>query len=96
MKNLKISAGTITRAVLTLLAFINIVLEMFGYSVIPVNSEAVTTFISLLFLGVTTLASYWKNNSFTKNAKIADKILKGINTGEVPYKAATDLAKKVN
>lgn len=93
---LNVSAGTVTRTLLTFLAFINAGLEMTGHSIIPVDSEALSTFISYGFMGVMTLVSWWKNNSFTQNALKADKIKKGLTTGEVPYKTITDLVKKVN
>lgn len=92
---LNISVGTITRTILTFLAFVNAGLEMTGHSVIPVDSEAISTFISYSFMGAMTLVSWWKNNSFTQNAIKADKVKKGLTTGEISYKAVTDLVKQV-
>lgn len=70
MKTTKsITAGTVTRFVLLLLALVNSGLEMSGHSVIPVDEEGVSTFISLAFLGGTSLWAYWKNNDVTKKAR---------------------------
>ncbi len=96
MKRLNISAGTITRTVLTFLAFVNAGLEMTGHSVIPVDSEALSTFISMGFMGAMTLISWWKNNSFTQNALKADKIKKGLDTGEVLYNTVSEIINKVS
>ncbi|MGE6630134.1 phage holin [Bacillus sp. NPDC077027] len=65
----KISAGTITRLVLLLLALINSGLTAAGNSPIPVNEEGVQQFITLAFLGITSLWAYWKNNDITKKAR---------------------------
>lgn len=65
----KITAGTVSRFVLLLLALVNAGLEMAGLSVIPVDADGVSEFISLAFLGGTALWSYWKNNDVTKKAR---------------------------
>jgi SPP1 family holin len=64
-----INAGTVTRFVLLALALVNSGLEMSGHGVIPVDEEGVSTFISLAFLGGTSLWSYWKNNDVTRKAR---------------------------
>lgn len=96
MKRLNISAGTITRTILTGIAFINACLEATGHSVIPIDSESISTFISLGFMGAMTLISWWKNNSFTQNALKADKIKKGLDTGEVLYNTVSEIINKVS
>ncbi|MCY8099478.1 phage holin [Bacillus haynesii] len=64
-----ISAGTVARFVLLALAFVNQMLTMTGHSPIPVDEEGVQQFISLAFMGVTSLWAYWKNNDVTKKAR---------------------------
>ncbi|KND05290.1 phage holin [Bacillus paralicheniformis] len=64
-----ISAGTVARFVLLALALVNQTLTMTGYSPIPVDEEGVQKFISLAFMGVTSLWAYWKNNDVTKKAR---------------------------
>ncbi|MGM0904276.1 MAG: phage holin [Bacillota bacterium] len=64
-----ITAGTVARFILLLLALINSGLTMAGYSPIPVDEEGVQTFISLAFMGGTSLWAYWKNNDVTKKAR---------------------------
>lgn len=72
---MKVSKATIIRTVCLVIAIVNIVLEMRGYSIIPIDNELVSEAISVIFLIGSALASWWKNNSFTKNAIEADKYL---------------------
>lgn len=92
---MKIEQGTIIRTVLLVVALINQALTIAGHSVLPISDEQLTEFLSMGFTIVTALWSWWKNNSFTKSAKMADKFKNGINSGSIPYKTATDLVKKV-
>lgn len=64
-----ISAGTVARFVLLALALVNQALTMTEHSPIPVDEEGVQQFISLAFMGVTSLWAYWKNNDVTKKAR---------------------------
>lgn len=74
MKN-KISAGTIIRTICLILALVNLTLETFGKNVIPISDEQVSELVTLIFTIVTSLVAFWKNNSFTKEAIIADDIM---------------------
>ena len=68
-----ISAGTITRTAVLLLALTNQMLSAMGKSPLPIES---TTVEQLVTAGITTIAAlvaWWKNNSFTKEAIAADK-----------------------
>ena len=70
-----ISAGTITRTAVLLLALTNQVLSAMGKPVLPIES---TTVEQLVTAGITTVAaliSWWNNNSFTTAAIQADKYL---------------------
>ena len=69
-------ASTLARTIVLFLALINQVLVMLGYKVIPIEDETINNLITLIFTVVTALVSWWKNNSFTKNALAADEILK--------------------
>ncbi|MCY8754844.1 phage holin [Bacillus haynesii] len=64
-----ISAGTVSRFVILALALVNQTLTMTGHSPILVDEEGVQQFISLAFMGVTSLWAYWKNNDVTKKAR---------------------------
>ena len=74
MKN--ITKGTITRTAILVLALTNQVLTVFGVSPIPVEDGTITNLISAGFTIGASIAAWWKNNSFTKNAIEADKVMK--------------------
>lgn len=69
----RISSGTITRLVLLIIALVNSGLQLIGYDTIPVNEAGVSEFISLVFLGATSLWAYWRNNDVTKKARSQTK-----------------------
>lgn len=71
--NFNITAGTIARTAVLLLALTNQMLSAMGKSPLPIES---TTVEQLVTAGITTIAAlvaWWKNNSFTKEAIVADK-----------------------
>ena len=70
-----ISAATLARTAVLLLALTNQVLSAMGKPVLPIES---TTVEQLVTAGITTVAaliSWWKNNSFTAAAVAADTYL---------------------
>lgn len=72
----KISVGTVIRTVCLLLALVNLTLETFGKNIIPISDEQVSELITLIFTIVTSVTAFWKNNSFTQEAIIADGLMK--------------------
>ncbi len=86
INDLKVTKGTVVRAVMTLIVLINLVLKACGIEVINVDENNVSTVIeNLVSIGVIVLG-FWKNNSFTAEAKNADFYLakfKNFDTDEV-------------
>ena len=70
---MNISTGTIARTAVLLLALVNQILTASGKNIINISSDDINTLVSTLFTVVAALVSWWKNNSFTKNAIEADK-----------------------
>lgn len=70
--NFKISAGTIARTACLLLALLNQVLCTFGKSPLPIESETLNQLVTTSLTVAAALVSWWKNNSFTKEAIAAD------------------------
>ena len=70
----KISAGTIARTVVLLLALVNQVLSMLGVQTIPIADEDVNTLIATGWTIAASLAAWWKNNSFTQAALAGDAL----------------------
>lgn len=75
MTSLKISAGTVARTIVLLLALVNQVLSMLGIPVLPIEDEAINTVVSTLWTVIAAVAAWWKNNSFTTAALEADQVL---------------------
>lgn len=79
---MKISAGTIARTVILVLALINQILTALGKSPLPFEDETVTQIVSLLFTAVSSAVAWWKNNSFTKAAIQADAVMKELKASD--------------
>ena len=75
MKKINITKGTLIRTILLVFALINQVLAVFGKSPIPIDDDTLTNFISTAWTVIASLIAWWKNNSFTKKAIEADKML---------------------
>ena len=71
--NVKISAGTIARTACLLLALLNQILCALGKSPLPIESETLNQLVTTSLTVAAALVSWWKNNSFTKEAIAADK-----------------------
>lgn len=79
---MKVTAGTIARTIVLALALINQLLTVFGYNVIDISTETINTLITTIFTVITAIISFWKNNSFTKEAIEADKVMKELKAKE--------------
>ena len=79
MENLHISAGTVARTLVLILAIINQILSACGKSPLPIESETLEQLVTAGFTTVAALIAWWKNNSFTTNALKADALLARLN-----------------
>ena len=70
----KISAGTIARTIILLLALINQCLSMAGVSPLPIEDKQVETIITTPWTVIAALIAWWKNNSFTQAALAGDAL----------------------
>lgn len=75
MKKEKITAGTIIRSLCLVLALVNLTLETMGKKVIPITDDQISELVTLVITMATSLVGFWKNNSFTQEAIIADGIM---------------------
>lgn len=93
MKKEKITAGTIIRALCLILALVNLTLETMGKKIIPITDDQISDIVTLVITVATSLIGFWKNNSFTQEAIIADGImheLKDINKKKADEVSNTD------
>lgn len=72
----QITSGTIARTAILILALVNQVLTATGHSVINISDENINTLISTGFTIVSAIIAWWKNNSFTQAAIMADEVMK--------------------
>ena len=70
-----ISAGTITRTAVLLLALTNQILSACGKPVLPIESATVEQLVTAGITTVAALVAWCQNNSFTAAAIQADKYL---------------------
>lgn len=76
MNNKKPSAGTVARLICLVLSTLNqVVLMKTGKSFLPVESKELEDALSTVFFVASAGWSYWKNNSWTKEAIEADDTL---------------------
>lgn len=80
MNNVK--TATIVRTVLLVVALVNQVLTMLGYTTLPVSDAQISELITLSFTVFASLWAWWKNNSFTKEAIEADEVLARLKEGK--------------
>ena len=73
--NRNVSAGTVARTAVLLLALTNQILSACGKPILPIESSTVEQLVTAGITSVAALVSWWKNNSFTAAAIQADKYL---------------------
>ena len=79
---MKVSKGTIVRTVMLVIVVLNMILQHFGLDVIDVSEVQVLAFIELLIEIAVIVVAFWKNNSYSKNAILADAYLKDLREAE--------------
>ncbi|MFR7536853.1 phage holin [Monoglobus pectinilyticus] len=80
--NNNITAGTIARTIVLLLALANQVLAMCGKQVLNIADDDIYQIVSIVFTISASVWSWWKNNSFSVNAINADKYLNKLKKNE--------------
>lgn len=78
MDNLKVSKETLVRTIVLIIALINSILTMCNVNPLPFSDEQVYEGVSAVISVVATIWAWWKNNSFTKEAVIADEYKKSL------------------
>lgn len=73
---MRVTASTIARTVILALALINQVLSVTGHPILPIEDAQIESLISTGWTIVAALITWWKNNSFTKAAIVADEVMK--------------------
>lgn len=77
---MKISADTIIRTVVLVVALVNQVLTATGKNPLPFSDDVIYEAVTLAVTIGASVWAWWKNNSFTANAIEADRYLKDLKT----------------
>lgn len=75
---MQIKTETIIRTIVTFFVLINSTLAILGKNKLPWTEDEMYTGVSAAAALVTTLWSWWKNNSFTAAAIKADSYMNGL------------------
>lgn len=77
-----IKSSTIVRTIVLVITLLNTILTAFGVNPLPFSDDQIYEIVSALVTVVVSLWAWWKNNSFTKAARVADEVLAEIKYGE--------------
>ena len=80
MENNKPTLATVIATINLGLSMLNQILMVFGKSPIPVDDQMIATAISTTWMIASSVWAWWRNNSFTKAAIEADKVLEQLRT----------------
>lgn len=70
-----VTVDTVTRTIALVIALLNQVFAIFGKGTIDIADDQVYQLVSIVFTIGAALAAWWKNNSFTRAAQIADEAI---------------------
>lgn len=74
----KVSAGTIARTAVLVIALVNQILTMCGINPLPFSDDQIYTGVTAVFTVAAAIAAWWKNNSFSEAAIAADSVMQEI------------------
>jgi SPP1 family holin len=87
-----VSAGVLARTVALFLAILNAGLSMAGVNPIPYSETGLYEAFTAVWLAASSLTAWWRNNGFTKAARVADGIMKTAKeTGNIPITYNADV-----
>ena len=75
---MKVSKDTILRTIVLALALVNQILAITGRGTIDIAEEDIYQLGTLIATVGASIWAWWKNNSFTHEAKMADDYMKGL------------------
>lgn len=78
----KVDAGTIARTIVLGLGLLNMILAQLGFVPLDIADSQIYQAVSDIVVIGGAVFAWWKNNPFTKNAKIAQETLKELKAGE--------------
>ena len=76
--SMKVETSTIVRTIVLIIALINQILSVTGHSPLPITDDQVNELVTLAITVCVSIWTWWKNNSFTQSALMADEYRKKI------------------
>lgn len=80
---MKVTAGTIARTIILVVALANQWLSATGHAALPIADEQVESIVSTGATIIVALVAWWKNNSFTAAALAGDRVKESIRYGDI-------------
>lgn len=78
---MKAKTDTVMRTALLVIALLNQILTMLGKNPLPFAETEIYETVSVIITAGAALWAWWKNNSFTKKAILADGYLESLKKG---------------
>lgn len=75
---MKVETSTIVRTIVLIITLINQILSVTGHSPLPITDDQVNELVTLAITVCVSIWTWWKNNSFTQSALMADEYRKKI------------------
>ena len=75
---MKVETSTIVRTIVLIIALINQILSVTGHSPLPITDDQVNELVTLAITVCVSIWTWWKHNSFTQSALMADEYRKKI------------------
>lgn len=75
---MKVETSTIVRTIVLIIALINQILSVTGHSPLPITDDQINELVTLAITVCVSIWTWWKNNSFTQSALMADEYRKKI------------------
>ena len=77
-----VTADTWARTIVLFLALANQLLAIFGKGQIAIAEDEIYQLVSIIATVLATITAWWKNNSFSQEAQVADAMMKDLKTLE--------------
>lgn len=89
-----ITAESIVRIAVLILAIVNAVLQMLGHNTLPITEDSLSVIISAIFLGGTSLYAAYKNFNTSTAAQTAQRVTEALKNGSLAIEEVEELLSK--
>lgn len=90
-----IKPATIIRTLVLATGLINLALTMFGKTPLPFGDDDIAEFVAYLWAGGSAAWAWWKNNSITEHAILADEHKEALKASEILAREVIELPEEL-